>query len=176
MPRNSFWSSTDRIVGFGEVKLASTGTGGTTGKLIGEIKTAVPKDPSYKSVSYKLTAQQRRIIEETVSGEYGNDRMGAVLIAQCCRDALVYGFVDKPENLPSKGGYDGYYAWGGREPTQTAKDAVRDVFDMGACGVQHRILVMYNPEMCTSSWHEARRYVCTYGPVRFFDFWDGEHF
>ena len=172
----------DYIYGYGHVTYKSahsSGTTGTPGTAISGCSTvslAVPPDSNYRSETYKLTSKQRRIIEETVSGEYGNDLTGACLIAQCCRDALVYGFVDKPENLPSKGGYDGYYAWGGAEPTQTAKDAVANVFDHGGYVIRHRVLVMYNPQMCSSSWHEARKYVCTYGPVRFFDFNEGEHF
>lgn len=166
------------IYGYGQVTYQGAQAGSGAGTEIGggSVSIAVPKDSAYKSVKYTLTARQRRIIEETVSGEYGNDPTGAALIAQCCRDALVYGFVDKAENLPSKAGYDGYYAWGGKEPTQIAKNAVKNIFDNGGYVVKHRILVMYNPTMCSSSWHEARRYVCTYGTVRFFDFWEGEHF
>lgn len=135
-------------------------------------------DPNYKCMKYiqwsggkKLTAKERRILEETVSGEFGNDYTGSVMIAQCLRDALVYGYCDSVSNLPSKMSYDGYYAWNGREPTKIAKDAVKYIFDSGGMGVQHRILVMYNPDICTSSWHESQNYIVSVGSVKFFDYW-----
>lgn len=135
-------------------------------------------DPNYKCVSFRqwagrdLTARERRIIEETVSGEFGNDYNGSVMIAQCIRDALVYGDCDKPANIPSRMGYDGYYAWNGKEPTSIAKDAVKYIFDQGGMGVKHRVLYMYNPTICTSAWHESQNYICSVGDVRFFDRWN----
>lgn len=152
--------------------------GSREGALMSVMGNNATNDPNYKCVKYtdwsggkKLTSSERRILEETVSGEFGNDYNGAVMIAQCLRDALVYEQCDNVSNLPSKMQYDGYYAWGGREPTSIAKDAVAYVFDDGGMGVQHRIFVMYNPTICSSSWHESLNYIVTVGDVRFFDYW-----
>lgn len=140
------------------------------------LKSEAGTDPDYKCLTFeqwagrKLTDNERAILERTVSGEFGNDDAGAIMIAQCLRDALVYGYCDSVSNLPSKMQYDGYYAYSGT-PTETAKYAVRYIFDEGGMGVQHRVLVMYNPTICSSPWHESQRYVVTVGDVRFFDYY-----
>lgn len=171
------------ICGYGMITyrldVSSFNTAGSKeGALMSVMGNSATNDPNYKCLKYtdwsggkKLTSSERRLLEETVSGEFGNDYTGAVMIAQCLRDALVYGQCDKVSNLPSKMQYDGYYAWGGREPTSIAKDAVKYVFDDGGMGVQHRIFVMYNPTICSSSWHESLNYIVTVGDVRFFDYW-----
>ena len=94
-----------------------------------------------------------------------------MMYGKCMRDTLVYGQCKKVSEIPSKMQYDGYYAWGGKEPTSIAKDAVKYVFDDGGMCVQHRVFVFYNPTQCTSSWHESLNYILTIGDVRFFDYW-----
>lgn len=141
-------------------------------------------DPNYKNVSFKqfsgriLTDSERALLENIVYGEFGEDYTGCVYIAQCLRDAIVYGFCQNIMSLPVEFGYDGYDS----ERTycsQEAINAIKYVFDDGGCGVQHRMLIMYNPTICASPWHESQEFVLEYvgsswGSVRFFDM-DGNY-
>lgn len=127
-------------------------------------------DSNYLSKPYILSDTEREEIEKIVSGEFGNDYEGAVLIAQCIRDALTYGYADSPMTVRKQMRYDGYSS----EITDNAKQAVRYVFDDGGMGVQHRILVMYATYI-TSEWHETQNFIveipCNGYSVRFFDYW-----
>lgn len=159
------------INGFGKVSIKNTNTSGDFNLSTTSV------DSNYKAVSFKqwagrsLTKKEREILEQTITGEFGSDYTGSCLIAQCLRDALVYGYCDKVENLPSKMRYDGYYA-ANSKTCDNAKKAVEYVFDNGGVVVQHRIIVMYNPTICTSAWHEQQHYIVTCCDVRFFDYWE----
>ena len=47
------------------------------------------------------------------------------------------------------------------------------VFDDGGYAVKHKLLYMYNPNLCTSTWHESQVFVVEHGSginrVRYFD-------
>lgn len=157
------------INGYGEVTISSIGSDGNFN--LSPTKT----DSNYKAMSFKswkgreLTKQERDVLEKTVMGEYGQDYTGACLIAQCMRDALVYGQCNSVLTLPSDMQYDGYNA--NNKPNDISKNAIKFVFDEGGTVVQHRILVMYNYKICTSTWHESLNFIVQYGDVRFFDYW-----
>lgn len=164
------------ILGYGSItyKLSSSymdAVGYSDGAVL---QSRAGTDSNYKCMRFedwagrKLTEEERNILERTVSGEFGNDYEGSLMIAQCLRDALVYGYCDSVSDLPSDMQYDGYYAYSG-EPTENAELAVHYIFDWGGMAVQHRVLFMYNPTICTSPWHESQLYVVTVGDVRFFD-------
>ena len=129
-------------------------------------------DKKYKGRTYSLTSTERQILENIVDGEFGGDYKGSVLIAQCLRDAVTYGYTRSIATLPIDMGYYGYSS-ARTNTSSNAKKAVSYVFDQGGSAVQHRILVMYNPTMCYSSWHESQEFVYSYagywGSVRFFD-------
>ena len=158
------------INGYGEVTISSIGLGGEFNL------SPTTVDSNYKAISFRtwkgraLTRAERDVLEKTVVGEFGTDYTGACLIAQCMRDALVYGQCDNVLDLPDVMQYDGY------DPNNVANDisknAVKYVFDEGGIVVQHRILVMYNPSLCTSAWHESLHFIVQQGEVRFFDYWD----
>lgn len=124
-------------------------------------------DSSYKNVKYSLTNAERTELERIVTGEFGTDYIGSCLIAQCIRDALVYGKCSSPMSIRREFGYAGYNT----NVTANARNAVKFIFDEGGMAVQHRILVMYNPTYCYSSWHESQHFIVAYGGVRFFDYW-----
>ena len=129
-------------------------------------------DENYKGVKYELTDEERSLLENIVEGEFGGDYKGAVFIAQCLRDAITYKYTSSILALPYEMGYDGYSA-GRTSSSSYTKKAVSYVFDQGGSAVQHRILVMYNPTMCSSAWHESQKLIYDYpgswGTVRFFD-------
>ncbi len=177
---SGFISAVKSMFGFGGSSTGRSFAGG------GEVAlSSVAPDPNYKSPTFRnwagrdLTAAERAHLEDIITGEFCESEVGSILIAQCIRDALVYGDEICPDlgdnvlKVASRLGYDGFSGTG--QTCENAKNAVRYVFDEGNCGVKHRILLMYNPELQSSSWHEERRYVLTFESVRFFDLWDGEH-
>ena len=56
-------------------------------------------DSSYQGRTYKLSDKERAYIEKIVMGEFGTSYAGSVFIAQCIRDALVYGYCKNPMDL-----------------------------------------------------------------------------
>ena len=132
-------------------------------------------DKNYSGQKYKLSSTEKAFIEKIVTGEFGSSYEGSVCIAQCIRDALVYGFCNDPMNLmksSSKGGM-GYIGYN-ENVTQNAKNAVEFVFDEGGSAVKHRMLVM-----CTKSysdahpgnWHSTQNFILQYSNVLFYDYW-----
>lgn len=126
-------------------------------------------DSSYKSYSIKLSSKDRDAAERIVMGEAGSmGYEGMALVAQCLRDAYVtHGYSSIEDTIASYG----YYGSMSITPSASCKDAVRYIFDDGGAAVQHRVLVFYAPDYCSSPWHESQNYVTTYGSVRFFDRW-----
>lgn len=132
-------------------------------------------DLNYKGKVYKLSAKERDYIEKIVMGEFGTSYAGAVFIAQCIRDALVYGYCKSPMDLRKSSanggmGYDGY----NENVNANAKNAVAYVFDNGGNAVQHRMLVMCTDEYYNAfpgNWHSTQKYVTKYENVLFFDYW-----
>lgn len=133
------------------------------------------KDKNYSGTVYKLTSEERDYVEKIVSGEFGISYTGSVCIAQCIRDALVYGYIDNPMNLgksPSQGGlgYAGY-----EDPaSENAKDAVSFVFDKGGSAVQHRMLAMCTEDYYNKNpgnWHSTQNFIMQFENVLFFDYW-----
>lgn len=128
-------------------------------------------DTSYRGKIYNLSSAERSLIENIVEGEFGGDYKGAVMVAQCIRDAITYGY-SSIMGLPYEMGYYGYSAYG-RNISSTTEKAVSYVFDKGGSAFQHRALVMYNSSICSSYWHESQYFVYQHsgywGNVRFFD-------
>lgn len=132
-------------------------------------------DSSYKGKVYKLTTKERDYIEKIVMGEFGTSYAGSVFIAQCIRDALVYGYCKNPMDLRKSSanggmGYDGY----NENVNSNAKNAVAYVFDNGGNAVQHRMLVMCTDEYYNAfpgNWHSTQKYITKYENVMFFDYW-----
>ncbi len=126
-------------------------------------------DPNYTSYAIHLSDRDRDLAERIVMGEAGNTGYtGMALVAQCLRDTFVMGGYSDIATVISK---HGYYGSTSITPTQTCKDVVNYIFDQGGAAVQHRTLVFYASNYCSSSWHESQEFVCQYGYVRFFDFW-----
>lgn len=129
-------------------------------------------DENYTPQAYDITADEREELARIVMGEFGTSRLGAYLIAQCLRDAVACGNVDRDDliDIASHMGYDGYNSY----PNQTSYDAVDYIFS-GGCVVHHRILYMYATYI-TSSWHETLNFIIEVPvgrshSVRFFDKW-----
>lgn len=132
-------------------------------------------DKNYKGTVYKLTDKERDYIEKIVMGEFGTSYSGSVCIAQCIRDALVYGECDDPMDLrkSSSNGGMGYVGYK-ENVNKDVKDAVSFVFDQGGSAVQHRMYVMCTDEYYygfPGNWHSTQNFVFQYQNVLFFDYW-----
>lgn len=132
-------------------------------------------DSNYKGKVYKLSDRERDYIEKIVMGEFGTSYAGSVFIAQCIRDALVYGYCKDPMDLrkSSANGGMGYVGYN-ENVNSNAKNAVAYVFDNGGNAVQHRMLVMCTEEYYNAfpgNWHSTQNYITQYENVLFFDYW-----
>ena len=124
-------------------------------------------DPNYVGYSIALTDYDRDMAERIVMGEAGSTGFtGMALIAQCLRDTYIAGNYSSIADVIYS---NGYYGSMSITPSSTCKEAVSYIFDQGGSAVQHSIRVFYASNYCTSSWHEAQKYVCSYGYVRYFD-------
>lgn len=124
-------------------------------------------DPNYVAYSISLSDTDRDMAERIIMGEAGNQGYtGMALVAQCIRDTYVNGNYSSMAQLIAQ---NGYYGSTSITPSQTCKDVVSYIFDQGGSAVQHSIRVFYASNYCSSPWHEAQVYVCSYGYVRFFD-------
>ena len=125
-------------------------------------------DSSYVGYSITLSDSDRNQVERMLMGEAGSMGFtGMALVAQCIRDTYVNGSYSSMQELFTDNGYYGSTSF---TPSSTAEEVVNYIFDQGGSAVQHSIRVFYASDICTSSWHEAQDFVCSYGYVRFFDF------
>ena len=126
-------------------------------------------DPNYTSYAINLSPADRDLAERIVMGEAGHTGYtGMALVAQTLRDNFVRGGYSDIATVIST---HGYYGSTSITPTQECKDVVNFIFDQGGAAVQHRVLVFYASNYCSSSWHESQQFVCQYGYQRFFDCW-----
>ena len=126
-------------------------------------------DTSYSTSSIKLTDADRDLLERLCMGEFGSGGfIGAALIAQAVKDAMTSDGYSSVADVIKYCRYDGSTSMGTND---ACKQAVRYIFDDNHAAVQHRLLYMYNPYLCTSSFHESQRFILSYQGVRFFDRW-----
>lgn len=161
----------------------------TTGELTGDDKQAldylatVNYDNSYKPATISLTDAERTYLAELCYRECVSEgKIGMMLIAQCLRDAINYKQNGCSTNNIMKVGYNMGYStdpqfaeeWGetyiGGSPTKEAYEAVDYIFS-GGYVVHHKILYMYNPYVCTSSFHESLEFIIQYKNIKYFDTW-----
>lgn len=120
-------------------------------------------DPDY--IGRPLLVSDRQALEGLVMGEWGNDYIGAVLVAQCIRDSMIKEGTNSAAQIKRKYGYTAPIK---RSVSQTVKDAVAYVFDEGGSGVQHPIYYFYASNLVRGKWHETQQFVIQRKAVRFF--------
>ena len=126
-------------------------------------------DPNYAPSPIVLSDADREAAERIVMGEAGHTGYnGMALVAQTLRDNYVRGGYSDIKSVINN---HGYYGTQSLTPTQQCKDVVNYIFDQGGSAVQHRILVFYASNYCSSSWHESQNFIVQHGYVRFFDCW-----
>lgn len=125
-------------------------------------KTSEIQEPQ---VRYKLTDEERSLIEHIVMSESGNTEPyeGQALIAQCLLDACELDNIS-----PFEAAYLYQYAAGTQEPNESVKTAVSNVFDKGELITPEPVVFYYNPDLTQSRWHESQVFVIQVGRHRFF--------
>ncbi|MCH5299339.1 MAG: hypothetical protein J1E96_06215 [Ruminococcus sp.] len=127
-------------------------------------------DKNYSCPHIELSDKNRELLERLCMGEYGTGGFtGAALIAQAVKNAMATYKIDDVATVIKYLHYDGRTD---RAASESCKKAVVYIFDMDMDAVQHRILYMYNPRGTKSGFskfHESQKYICNFGPVRFFD-------
>lgn len=114
---------------------------------------------------YKLTDDERREIERIVASEGGCCPYEfQALVAQCFLNICELDEL-RPLEVLERGDFWLVY---NVEPSETTKQAVSDVFDKGIFPTDEPIRAYYNPQYCSSPWHESQCYVLTCCDCRFF--------
>lgn len=126
-------------------------------------------DTSYGTRQINLTDEDRDLLERLCYGEFGGGGfVGASLIAQSVKDAMVYEGFTSVAQVINEYKYTGSTVSG---KNAVCQQAVKYVFDENHDAVQHRIMYMYNPYMVSSQFHENQKFILSYENVRFFDKW-----
>ena len=113
---------------------------------------------------YKLTEEERQVVENIVMGEAGAEPYeGQMLVAQCILNAC-----ERDNLLPSEVRVEYKYSGWNENPNDSVKLAVKEVFDNGVKAIDEPILYFYAPDLCNSSWHESQVFVVEVGGHRFF--------
>ncbi|NLA95805.1 MAG: hypothetical protein GX838_03060 [Clostridiaceae bacterium] len=120
-------------------------------------------DPNYHG--RPLQVSDRQALEGLVMGEWGNDYLGAVLVAQCIRDSMIRSGTNSAAVIKRQYGYTAPIK---RNVSNTVKQAVAFVFDEGGSGVQHPIFYFYASNLTRGKWHETQKFVVQRKAVRFF--------
>ncbi len=123
------------------------------------------KYPDKNYVGKPLKVKDRKYLEGLVMGEYGNDYLGAVLVAQCIRDSMVKSGTNSAAVIKRKYGYTARVH---SKVTDHVKRAVAFVFDEGGSAVQHPIYYFYASNYVRGRWHETQKFIVQRKAVRFF--------
>jgi hypothetical protein len=134
------------------------------------VTTTEPIKPSEVIVSRNetigLSDYERSVVEHMVMGEAGNQSYyGQLMVAYCIRNACVRDGIT-PSQVRARYQYAGWNT----HPTDSVKQAVREVFDEGKVVIDDTPLWFY-ATWSYSSWHESQRYICTIGDHKFFGEW-----
>lgn len=121
-------------------------------------------EPTEPAVRYPLTDAERDVVERVVMAEAGGESFeGQMLVAQCILNA-----AEKTGTEPSEAVETYQYTKTRPEPTQSVRDAVSAVFDVGETVTDELVMFFYNPARVTSAWHESQIFVTEVGGHRFF--------
>ena len=116
------------------------------------------------AVYYELTAEERDLIERVVMGEAGGEEYaGQLAVAQCILNACELRNARPAAIIESLS-----YTTHRPKASQSAKDAVSEVFDDGVKVLPETAIYFYAPSLVHSEWHETQEYLCTIGCHRFF--------
>lgn len=113
---------------------------------------------------FYLTDSERQIAECMVMGEAGSESYyGQTLVAYCILNAC-----EKDDLQPSEVRRVYKYSGWHEKPSESVKNAVKQVFEDGYKPVDDTPLWFYAPKWCNSAWHEEQRFIIEVGDHRFF--------
>lgn len=118
-----------------------------------------------------LSEKDRDLLERLLTGEFGSSFVGASLVAQAIKCAIVYDHYTSMEDLIQGMGYVGSTNIG---KTQNAVDAARFIFDENGLAVKHRLFYMCTENYYNSApgnFHSTQNFILQYENVKFFDRW-----
>lgn len=127
-------------------------------------------DEDYTHFEIHLSDYDRYYAERILMGEAGNmSWAGMCLVAQSLRDAYVEGgYSSIYDTIKSMG----YVAPLYKTPNDEVEECIHFIFDEGGAAAEHRVLVFYASDCCSSGWHESQCFIYQVGYVRFFDMWN----
>lgn len=124
----------------------------------------VPDTNVGDKVRYKLTDEERRLIEEVVMAEAGNQGfIGQALVATCILNSCDVDGL-RPANVIEEYSYTPNRV----SPSESVCEAVRAIFDDGYTFVDEPIVFFYAPAHGRSGFHESQKFVLEYKDHRFF--------
>lgn len=124
--------------------------------------------PAEPEVRYKLTAEERYIVERVVMAEAeGEGYDGQRLVAQCILNTAEAQGIRPDEVVLAPG----QYAAPAEYASEMVMDAVSAVFDDGDMVTDEPIRWFYNDKLVYSEWHEGKRFVMYFGNHKFFSEW-----
>ena len=116
------------------------------------------------AVFFKLTTEERTLIEQVVSAESrGEPYDGQVAVAQCILNACL-----KDGIRPAEAIVEYKYTKNRVEPTSSVRAAVAAVFDRGEGVTDEPIVYFYNPAIGCGDFHETQIFVIEIKNHRFF--------
>ena len=121
----------------------------------------VPTEP----VRYPLTDEERRLVNEVVMAESGNQPYcGQMGVAQC-----LLNDCERNGIRPAEAVLEYQYTPNRVEPSESVQRAVSAVFDRGEVVTAEVILWFYAPDRVDGTpWHESQRHVLTINDHKFF--------
>ncbi len=120
----------------------------------------------------KLSDKDRDLLERLLTGEFGSSYVGACLVAQSIKCAIVYDGYNSISSLIKGMGYVGSTNIG---KTQNAVNAVKFIFDENGLAVKHRLFYMCTEDYYNATpgnFHSTQKFILQYENVKFFDRWN----
>lgn len=127
-------------------------------------------DNGFNLPKISLSKKDKDLLERLLTGEFGSSYIGACLVAQAIKCAIVYDGYTSMEDLIIGMGYVGDT----NQKTQNAVKAAKFIFDENGLAVKHRLFYMctedyYNSE--PGNFHSTQNFILQYENVKFFDRW-----
>lgn len=144
---------------------------GLTALLPAELEQEEQEEPTEPApeptepVRYPLTDEERRLVNEVVMAESGNQPYcGQMGVAQC-----LLNDCERSGIRPAEAVLEYQYTPNRVEPSESVQKAVSAVFDRGEVVTDEVILWFYAPDRVDGTpWHESQRHVLTINDHKFF--------
>lgn len=130
------------------------------------------EDKDFKLPKIKLSDSDRDLLERLLTGEFGNSYVGACLVAQSIKNAIVNDGYSSIKQLINGMGYVGRTDIG---KTQNAINAVKFIFDEDGLAVKHRLFYMCTEDYYNNNpnnFHSTQNQILQFENVKFFDRWN----